>query len=183
MLKRNVLHLQQEKIDRRERKRSLLLLSNMSEATIQVLEKMVLDLLEDNPDYFLVDIKIKPTNNIRVFLDADTGVSIDKCIKYNRALYKQIEESGMFPDGDFSLEVSSPGLDEPLKLNRQYNKNLGRTVEVLLNDGGKIEGKLTVANENGIEVEEVKGKNKKKEVVQHTILFDNIKTTKIQIQF
>lgn len=144
---------------------------------------MVSDLLEDNPGYFLVEIKIKPTNNIKVFLDADTGVSIDKCVKYNRALYKQIEEAGMFPNGDFSLEVSSPGLEEPLKLRRQYEKNTGRNVEVILNDGTKKEGKLTAVLNDGITIEEAKGKNKKKEVIQHTILFDNIKTTKIQIQF
>jgi ribosome maturation factor RimP len=154
-----------------------------SEATIQVLEKMMNDLLEDNPDYFLVEIGIKPTNNIKVFLDADKGVSIDKCVSYNRALYKKLEEAGMFPEGDFSLEVSSPGLGEPLKLTRQYKKNTGRNVEVLLKDGIKIEGKLLAVNDIDIILEEVKGKNKKKEVIQHTVLFDNIKTTKIQIQF
>lgn len=144
---------------------------------------MVGGLLEDNPDYFLVDIIIKPTNNIKVYLDADTGVSIDKCVKYNRALYKQIEEAALFPNGDFSLEVSSPGLDEPLKLRRQYVKNIGRNVEVMLQDGAKINGKLMVVNDEQVEVEEIKGKNKKKEVIQHTILFNNIKTTKVQIQF
>ena len=155
----------------------------MNEATIKVLEKMLSDLLIDNPGYFLVDIKIKPTNNIKVFLDADTGVSIDKCVKYNRSLYKQIEEAGLFPDGDFSLEVSSPGLEEPLKLLRQYKKNIGRNIEVILNDGSKKEGQLTAVNDAAIELEEIRGKNKKKEVIQHTILFDNIKTTTIQIQF
>lgn len=155
----------------------------MSEATIQILEKMLLDLLNDNPDYFLVDIKIKPTNNIKVFLDADTGVSVAQCVKYNRSLYKQVEDAGLFPDGDFSLEVSSPGLEEPLKMRRQYQKNIGRNVEVILNEGAKIEGKLIAVQDNAVEIEEVKGKNKKKEVIQHTILFDNIKTTKIQIQF
>ena len=144
---------------------------------------MMTTLLEDNPDYFLVEIKINPTNNVKVFLDADGGVSIDKCVKYNRVLYKQIEESGIFPDGNFSLEVSSPGLDEPLKLIRQYIKNTGRNVEVLLHDGGKIEGKLKVVSDVTIQVEEVKGKNKKQEVLEHTIPIDNIKTTKIQIQF
>src|SRR5215467_3223084 len=83
--------------------RSLLLFSDMSnEAQIQAIEKMLENLLETNPDYFLVEVKIKPTNNIKVFLDADSGVSIDKCVEYNRALYKQIEEAGMFPNGDFS---------------------------------------------------------------------------------
>ena len=140
-------------------------------------------LLAEDPGYFLVEVKINPANNIKVFLDADTGVSIDKCVKYNRALYKLVEESGIFPDGNFSLEVSSPGLDEPLKLIRQYIKNTGRNVEVLLQDGSKVEGKLMAVTDAAIQVEEVKGKNKKQEVLEHTIRIDNIKTTKIQIQF
>lgn len=144
---------------------------------------MVSTLLAEDPGYFLVEVKITPGNNIKVFLDADGGVSIDKCVKYNRALYKQLEAGNLFPGADFSLEVSSPGLDEPLKLKRQYIKNTGRQVEVVLLDGSKIEGKLTGADDNGIRVEEVKGKNKKKELLEHNIPFDNIKTTKIQIQF
>ncbi|HEX5026488.1 MAG TPA: ribosome maturation factor [Agriterribacter sp.] len=154
-----------------------------NEATNAVIEQMVSALLSDNPDYFLVEIKILPPNNIKVFLDADGGVSIDKCVKYNRALYKQIEESGLFPNGDFSLEVSSPGLDEPLKMKRQYVKNTGRQVEVILHDGTKLEGKLMTVNDGVIQLEEVKGKNKKKEILEHTIHLDNIKTTKIKIQF
>lgn len=140
-------------------------------------------LLEENPAYFLVEVKIIPTNNVKVFLDADGGVSIDKCVQYNRALYKMLEENGVFPDGNFSLEVSSPGLDEPLKLPRQYVKNQGRNVEVLMNDGRKVQGKLTGVSEEEIRVEETKGKNKKQELLEHTIRIDNIKSTKIQIQF
>lgn len=154
-----------------------------SDATTQVIEQMIGTLLEDSPDIFLVEVKIKPTNNIKVFLDADGGISIAKCVTYNRALYKQIEAEGIFPGGDFSLEVSSPGLDEPLKLKRQYQKNIGRNVEVTLQDNTQKEGKLLTVNETEIIVEETKGKNKKKETIQHTIFFDNIKTTKIQIQF
>jgi ribosome maturation factor RimP len=81
------------------------------------------------------------------------------------------------------LEVSSPGLDEPLKLRRQYLKNIGRGVEVTRIDGEKNEGKLLQVGETEIVVEEEKGKGKKKELVQHTIPFDNIKSTKIQIKF
>lgn len=154
-----------------------------SDATTKVIEQLILDLLQDSPDYFLVEVRIKPTNNVKVFLDADTGIPIAKCVTYNRALYKLIEEKGLFPEGDFSLEVSSPGLDEPLKLKRQYQKNLGRNIETVLMDGTKLDGKLTAIDETGITLEETKGKNKKKETIQHTIFFDNIKTTKIQIQF
>jgi len=140
-------------------------------------------LLAGEPGYFLVDIRIRPTNNIRAYIDGDQGISIEKCVQFNRALYKKLEESGLFPDGDFSLEVSSPGLDEPLKLHRQYKKNVGRQVELVLQDGSKIEGRLLEVSEDGVIVEEIKGKNKKKEVINHTFLFENIKTTKIQVVF
>lgn len=176
--------MREEKNERRERIRSLLHLSNMSsDASKQVIEQLVIDLLHDSPECFLVEVKVKPTNNVKVFLDADNGISIAKCVTYNRALYKQIEEKALFPAGDFSLEVSSPGLDEPLKLTRQYRKNIGRYLEVILTDGTKLDGKLLELVASGIVLEETKGKNKKKETIQHTIFFDNIKTTKIQIQF
>ncbi len=81
------------------------------------------------------------------------------------------------------LEISSPGLDEPLKLNRQYVKNIGRFVEVDDINDMKREGKLISVTTEEIEIEEIKGKGKKVETVQHTISFSEIKTTKIQIKF
>ena len=159
---------------------------------ILALEQKVKNLVEDEPDVFLVEIRIKPTNNVKVFLDSDNSMSLDKLIQYNRKLYRDLEESQFFPGNDFSLEVSSPGLDEPLKQIRQYRKNVGRDVEVLLQEGSKIEGKLIEATDSGIVVEEEKisprvvgGKNKgkKKELLQHSIPFNNIKSTKIQIKF
>jgi ribosome maturation factor RimP len=154
-----------------------------TEDQIEALKRKINELIEQEPDIFLVEIRIKPTNNVKIFLDADNGVSIDKLIRYNRRLYKNLEEEAFFPGGDFSLEVSSPGLDEPLKLFRQYQKNIGRQVEVTQQDGIKIEGKLLTVQENEIVVEEEKGKGKKKEMVQHIIPFINIKTTKVQIKF
>jgi len=151
------------------------------EVNIERVEQMVRSLIENDNSLFLVEIKIKPTNNIKVFIDGDQGVNIDRLVQYNRALYKQLET--MFPNGDFSLEVSSPGLDEPLKLYRQYVKNTGRYVEVLEKEGNKKEGKLINVTDESIVVEEEKGKGKKREIVQHTISFENIKSTKIQIKF
>ncbi|OSZ81121.1 ribosome maturation factor [Chitinophagaceae bacterium IBVUCB2] len=153
------------------------------EAQIQLLEQKVKALISTEPDLFLVEIKIKPTNNIKVFVDGDQGVSIEKLVQYNRKLYKQIEEEAMFPGGDFSLEVSSPGLDEPLKLHRQYVKNIGRYVEIVDVEGNKTEGKLISATEEEIIIEEIKGKGKKMETLQHSIPASGIKTTKIQIKF
>jgi ribosome maturation factor RimP len=110
---------------------------------------------------FLVEIKMSASNDIKVFLDADDGMTIEKCTSVNKALYKYIEESELFPGGNFSLEVSSPGVDEPLKLLRQYKKSIGRKVEVLLNDGTKVEGKLLDATDEKILIEEKTGKGNK----------------------
>ena len=148
---------------------------------IQAIEKLIGPLL--NEDIFLVSIKIKPTNNFKIYVDADSGLGIEKCIKINRALYKIMEEMGMYPDGDFSLEVSSPGLDEPLKLLRQYKKNVGREVEVITIDELKTEGKLTAVTEEKITVEYSEGKGKKAVVKKDDIYFSNIKQTKVQIKF
>jgi ribosome maturation factor RimP len=154
-----------------------------TEAQIQAIKEKIGALLESHPSHFLVEIRIKPTNNIKVFIDSDEGVILSDLIEYNRKLYRQLEESKMFPNDDFSLEVSSPGLDEPLKLFRQYKKNIGRFVEITLNDGGKVEGKLIEATEDGVVIEVESGKGKKKEIRQESVLFDQIKNTKIQIKF
>ena len=153
------------------------------DAVLPVLEQKVNALIETDPDVFLVEIRIKPTNNVKVFLDADQGINVDRLIQYNRKLYKDLEESGLFPDGDFSLELSSPGLDEPLKLPRQYRKNLGRFVEVVLVDGPREEGKLLDSNDQRLLLEQEKGKGKKKEVLQKEILMEQVRSTKIQVKF
>ena len=154
-----------------------------NDAIIGVLEKAVAEAIAGDPGTFLVEIRIRPTNNIKVFLDADGGVTIEKCVSLNRKLYKLIEEQGFYPDGDFSLEVSSPGLDEPLKLHRQYVKNIGRKVEVITTGGEVFGGELKAVDGEHIVLSEERGKAKKKEVVEHTIPFVNIKTTKIQVVF
>ncbi len=152
-----------------------------NETQIQVISGMADTLLDSDPGYFLVEVRILPGNNVQLFIDGDRGITIDKCVAINRSLYKQLEENSLFSGADFSLEVSSPGLDEPLKLLRQYQKNLGRYVEIVLKDGTKKEGKLESTTDEGIIVEEKIGK--KKEVLQHNFLFENIKTTKIQVVF
>jgi len=154
----------------------------MTEDTqIQTIEKLIAPLLVD--DIFLVSVKVKPINNYKIYLDADGGLGIEKCIKINRALYKTMEEMGMYPEGDFSLEVSSPGVEEPLKLLRQYKKNIGRNVEVLTNDEEKKEGILKEVTDDAITVEQTEGKGKKTVTVNRVIGFADIKQTKVLIKF
>ena len=154
-----------------------------NEAKTLIINTLVEKLLEPETAIFLVRVHIRPINNISVYIDGDEGVTIDKCVKLNRALYKLIVEEGVCNDGEFALEVSSPGVDEPLTMLRQYKKNLGRLVEVECTDGRKLEGKLLGVSENGIEVEEEKGKGNKKEIVKHELPFVELKSTVVKIVF
>lgn len=130
---------------------------------------------------FIVNVKIKPTNNIKLYLDADGGLSVGKSAEINRKLYKLIEAEAMFPDGDFSLEVSSPGVDEPLLSDRQYKKNIGRTVLITPAEGKDILGLLKEVLEDKL-VLEVKLPKKKETTVVEVPLAD-IKKTVVQITF
>ncbi|MEO6406386.1 MAG: ribosome maturation factor [Ferruginibacter sp.] len=151
------------------------------EDQIESIKKLVEPMLKD--DIFLVEIKIKPTNNIKIYLDADSGLGIEKCIKINRALYKIMEEMGIYPDGDYSLEVSSPGTEEPFKLHRQYVKNIGREVELTLNEEIKTTGKLIAVTDDVLTLEISQGKGKKETVEQVDFLLSDIKQTKVVIKF
>lgn len=152
-----------------------------NETALETVRKIMEPMLTG--DIFLVEMKVKPTNNIKIYLDADSGLGIEKCIKINRRLYKVMEDMEVYPDGNFSLEVSSPGVDEPLKLQRQYVKNVGRTVEVILNDETIVEGKLESVEEDKITLTFTEGKGKKALEIKKEILFTDIKQTKVQIQF
>jgi len=154
----------------------------IDEQIVQI-EQLIQQILEETPEFFCVSTKIKPTNNIKVFLDGDNGITIEACVKINRKLYHQLEVIGIYPEGEFSLEVSSPGLGEPLKLHRQYVKNVGRFIEIVFTDGSVKEGKLLSVTENNLMLEHSEGKGKKLVVQQVEVPFSSIKTTTVQIKF
>ncbi len=154
-----------------------------TETEIKFIKELIDALLISENEYFLVALKIKPVNNIKVFIDGDNGITIEKCVQFNRSLYKKVEERNLYPSGDFSLEVSSPGIDEPLQLYRQYKKNIGRLVEVAFKDGTLQNGKLLNVLEEDIIIEQTTGKNKKLITQQTIIPFEKIKTITVQIQF
>jgi ribosome maturation factor RimP len=132
----------------------------------------------EGTDKFLVDIKILPGNIVQVFLDSDTRITIDDCAEVSRFLGDRLDEENSFP-GHYTLEVSSAGMDEPLKKMRQYRKNIGRQVDVLLLNGVRKQGVLLYADDEKIQIEEVKKDKNKTETKQHDIAFIEIKNTKI----
>lgn len=152
-------------------------------APLKAIEDFVNDFIAKYETVFLVDIKTSAANDITVFLDADDGITIQKCTLVNKALYNFIEETDLFPGGNFSLEVSSAGIDEPLKLFRQYVKNIERKIEVVTNEGAKIEGILTRATEEEITIEEKTGKGNKAIIKTSTILFNQIKHAIVLVAF
>ncbi|MCU0321204.1 MAG: ribosome maturation factor [Chitinophagaceae bacterium] len=153
------------------------------ENKLQQIETLLNGFLAEQPEFFLVSLRIKPTDNVKVFLDGDNGITIEKCIYFNRKLRNAIEENGIYPEGEYSLEISSPGVGEPLKQHRQYSKNINRFVEVILNDDTKKEGQLLTVTEADILIETIEGKGKKAVTQQLVIPFTNIKSTTVQIKF
>ena len=150
-------------------------------------EKRVKELVEekiaDRPELFLVDIKMLPNNKLIIHVDGDEGINIQDCAAISRHVGFHLEEENVL-DKAYNLEVSSPGIGEPLKLKRQYNKNIGREVSVKLEGGELKEGKLLTVNDDGIVIEaKVKIKGKKAELVETGIDFNNITETKVLISF
>jgi len=139
----------------------------------------------DEEGLFLVEVTVSPSNQIMVFIDGDKGVTIDQCISVSRFIEQNLDREVE----DYELDVSSAGLDLPLKVLKQYIKNIGRTVDVVLVNGQKLNGKLVSANDEGIglEVEKsaiLEGK-KRKQLVTETLMlkYSEIKSTKIVVSF
>lgn len=150
-------------------------------------EKRVKELVEekiaDRPELFLVSIKLLPNNKLIIHVDGDEGISIQDCAAISRHVGFHLEEENVIEKA-YNLEVSSPGVGEPLLLKRQFNKNIGRDLSVKLNEGQIKEGKLLAVNETSIVIEEkIKEKGKKAQLLETSIAFDTIIETKVLISF
>jgi ribosome maturation factor RimP len=145
---------------------------------------LVADGLIEKPSIFLIDLTISDAFKISVFLDGDNGVLLQDCIDVSRAIENNLDRE----EQDFSLEVASVGVGSPLKMLRQYKKNIGRTLIVKLATE-TIEGELVEANDNFIilswKAREPKKLGKGKETVQkrEEILYTEIKEAIVTVTF
>jgi len=134
---------------------------------------------------FLVDVRVSEGNSISILLDDDEGTSIEKCMALSRHLESSLDRDVE----DFSLDVSSPGLDQPLRLHRQYLKNIGRLVQVKVTDAGKVEGKMIKASEEEItlvvrEKRRIEGRKAKAWIEEEqTFPLNGLDWTKVQVSF
>lgn len=150
-------------------------------------EKRVTELVEekisDRPELFLVEVKMLPNNKLIIHVDGDEGISIQDCAVISRHVGFHLEEENTIEKA-YNLEVSSPGVGEPLRLKRQYVKNIGRELSVKLTGGEIREGKLLGVDENSITIAaRVKEKGKKVQLAETSIDFNNITETKVLISF
>lgn len=129
-------------------------------------------------DKFLVEVVVSKGNVIDVFVDGDDGITINECAKISRHV-----ESCFDRDlEDFELRVSSPGIDKPFKLRRQYGRYIDREIKLVLRDGSKVSGRLLEYSDDGLSLECLVDP-KKKTVEVREFSFDEVKQGKPVISF
>lgn len=147
-------------------------------------KELLNEALEENESLFLIDLSFLAGNKIRVIVDGDTGVSLEECIRISRAIEHNLDRE----IEDFALEVASPDIAQPLKVKRQYKKNLNRILTVK-KENGEVEGTLVSLTEEAITLQwkarEPKPIGKGKVTVEKTavIPFEEIKEAKVKIIF
>jgi ribosome maturation factor RimP len=166
---------------RRGQKSPILLQKSM--ITQEQVEQIIHEKI-DGTEIFLVAVFMHPGNNIDVHLDTAKGILIDECVEVSRYIVSKMDKEVE----DYNLEVSSPGLDASFRVKQQYEKNLGKQVEIIKADGTKIKAKLLTYLDDKIEVEAMvkpASSDKSKKLVAQvlTIELDDIKTIKSVISF
>lgn len=148
-------------------------------------EQLLNDFLAERSDLFLIDIKFSATDHIRVIIDGDEGVTLQDCLDASRSIENNMDRE----EHDFSLEVMSAGLSEPLSSLRQYRKNIGRSLELLLNDSSEVEGELAKVEEDHITLilkyrkpKDI-GKGKVDVVEEKDFLYTDIKKALVVVKF
>ena len=115
----------------------------------EIIKNLVKDAIAENSELFLIDLQFVADNKIFVEIDGDNGVSLDECIRVSRGVEHNLDRE----EEDFSLEVTTPDIAQPIKVTRQYIKNINRVLTIRLKDNTKIEGILKSVSDAGIELE------------------------------
>ncbi len=150
-----------------------------------LVKELLENALSENESLFLIDLQFLEGNKIKVIVDGDQGVSLNECVRISRAIEHNLDRE----EEDFSLEVTSPDISQPLSVKRQYKKNINRTLMLITANDEKIEGVLTEVNEEDItlkwQAREPKEVGKGKQTVDKTktIKFSDIKEAKVKIIF
>ena len=147
---------------------------------IQQLKKFVNSLFskEDLTDLFLIDIVVTKPNYIEIFIDSDKALDLNLCSIINRDVQEFLDKNLLFGD-DYTLDVSSPGIDRPLTFKRQYHKNIGRSLEIVLTDKTALTGKLVKIEKDVLLIE----KKDKKTIVNIEVPIESIEKALVIVSF
>lgn len=146
---------------------------------------LIEEAVAENPDLFLVDWSITPAHQIEVLVDGDNGLPIEEVVRISRHVEHNLDRE----EADFSLTVSSPGINRPLELPRQFIKNLNRKIKLNTLENVEIKGTIVAADEDKVtlswKTREPKPIGKGKHTVEKTqeIPYAEIKKAVIQIDF
>lgn len=153
------------------------------------IKELVESYLISYPNLFLINIKLSKRGSeiskIIIFLDGQEGVSIDECGEISRKLGNDLEEKNLIENA-YNLEVSSPGIDEPLMIPQQYTRNIGRDIQVEDQDGKVISGRLDEVSETEISIltfDKSKNKGLKYSKNVEQVSFEIIKKTIVLVSF
>lgn len=135
---------------------------------------------EEWQDCFLVDLEIHG-KKVEVYVDCDEGVTFDRCKRLSRHIEAFLDEEG-YLEGKYWLEVSSPGVDRPLKMLRQYARNVGRSLKWSLKDGSEFEGELVRVDGDTFSIKRP-DPEKPKQILEETLTFGDIEKAIVQISF
>jgi len=142
----------------------------------------------ESESHFLVQVNVgsekAKDGKVQILIDSDSGITIEECASYSRKTGKFLEENDLFENA-YTLEVASPGLDFPLSSDRQFLKNVGRTLLLELQSGNvPIEGKLMSYQNSILQIEvEEKLKGKKATLKLVEIPADQIINAKVTVSF
>ncbi len=141
----------------------------------KIVEKLTNEAIQSlqREDIFLVQVKVSKNNVIEVSIDGDNGVKVEDCIELSRFIDKHLDRD----KEDFELTVMSFGLEEYFTMKRQFDKNVGQTIELVDKEGEKFNGTLAKVDENGVILTTKKDKDGK------LFFFKNIEKAKVVINF
>ncbi|MEI6766509.1 MAG: ribosome assembly cofactor RimP [Bacteroidota bacterium] len=150
-----------------------------------ITDKQIADIIEEKfsgTEFFIADLKVRPGNRIMLSIDSDKGVTIEDCIHVSKFIESKLDRE----IEDYELNVESAGLDRPMKLPRQFKKNIGREITCLDEEGKKLKGMIMAADENGITLKPAatkKDKQKKVEPALLTLKYGEFRDAKVEVSF
>ncbi len=144
----------------------------------EYIKQLVLKII-DNKGFFIVDIRIKPTNKIFIEIDNYEGININQCAEISREIEKFLNRD----HENFELNVSSPGLDKAFKIKEQYKKNIGKELNIQTIDGKNLTGILKKISSNDIIIQKTDSKVMNSKLNEIKVELSKIKYAKLVLKY